>query len=417
MTILKKIIIILFLIIFIFWNIAYHKAVLIYNKFSKNHPYIANIFYVKNDYVKYFFYHDVTPLYTFKNDILTKYQKYSFSNKKNWLIFLHQKTLADLKYIQDIQYLASFKNTYEAKQLYSELNYVTNLAPYRAWIYTLWLLIIPAWSKMAQKLSFIEKIVNRKNTVKLWEKWIFFNCDKDKIENILNLSNDNFFKLAYAKTWELYKKLSNPCKTSDLPQQLWFDYFYYLKDLKKSVKYYKVASFFKDSLTWIIWMVAIVNWMLWEHEKWIYLLLTRASSIYKKLNTKLPEKEKKIYENSLKSTIKRAEVELNYYIINQADNNHKECNKQYSCLEKKGYINTEIIKLLNECKKIFSLYKIKTLNDLFSKNISYSIENAKCFLLWLNIQNGYIQNWKLKTIFYTGWTYYWNTRLQTWWEK
>lgn len=398
------------------WNYFYHKVTYSYWIFKKDNPDFPKL-NIKNDYYTFFFNHDTTPLYTFKNDILTKYEKYAFLNKKSGLFLPHQETLADLKYIQDIQYLASFRNTYEAKQLYTELNYVTNLSPYRPGIYTLGLLVIPAWTRWAKDLNFVEKLKNWKQTVKLWEKWIFFNCDKNKINNILKLSDKEYFKYAYSKTWDFYKQNMNPCKNQELPQQLGFDYFYYLRDLPNTIKYYKIAGFFKNALAGVIWMVAVANWILWEHEKWMYLLLNKASNIYQKLQKEKSEKEKKLISSLLNDTIKRAQAELNFYIVNQADQKHSECNKQYKCLIKNWYIKQEIENLFNQCKQHFNPYQIKSFKDLFSQNISNSIENAKCFLLGLNLQSWYIKNWQLYTVLRKNWAYFWNPDLQTWWEK
>ncbi len=405
------------LLVLLLWvgNYFYHKLVFNNNSTTKNYSFLKKLEF-KNDYFHYFFLKNVTPLYTFKNDILTKYQKYSFENHKSWLIFPHQETLADLKYIQDIQYLASFRNTYEAKQLYSELNYVTNLSPYRVGIYVLGLLVMPAWTK-SSGMWFFWKMTNWKQTVKLGEKGVFFNCNKNKIKNILSLPNSEYFKYAYSKTGDFYLKNSNPCKSIDLPSQLAFDYFFYLRDLKNSAKYYKVAWFQKDALPGIIWMVAVVNWIMGEHEKAIYLMLNKAAWIYNKLVKEKSTKEKKLLENLLNWTIKRAQAELNFYIVSQADTKHPECNKNYDCLVKKWYIAKEINNLVNKCRKIYNPYKIKSFTDLFSQNISYSLQNAKCFLLLLNIQTWYIKNGQLKTVLRKNWTYYWNPDYETWWEK
>jgi len=411
----KKVLFILFLICLFIGNFFYHKATLNYIEFSKSSPTISKLFKLKMDYLHYFWQHDPTPLYTFKNDLLTNYQKYSFLEHKSWLIFPNQETLADLKYISDIQYLAQYRNIYEAKQLYTELNYVTNLSPFRPGIYSLGLLILPA--SIEAKTDFVTKLTSWHQATKLWEKWIFFNCNKEKIKAILSLPDKTYLKYAYEKTWNFYRKYSNPCKTIDLPQQLWFDYFYYLKDLKNAVKYYKVAWFMKDALWWIIWMVWVINWILGEHEKWMYLLLTKANTFYERLQKAENEKERKLYQDQLTNSIKRAQAELNFYIVSQADQNHPECNKSYKCLVKNGYIQKQIEKLLNYCLKTFNPYKIKTLEDIFSKNINYSISNAKCFLLGLNIKDGYTtKNW-LKTVLRKNGTYYYNPELQTWREK
>ena len=416
MKYIKYLVILLFIVFLWVGNYYYHKAVFDFWKFKKSNQEVWKLWNIKQDYLHFFVLHDTTPLYTFKNWILTKYAKYSYENNKNWLIFPNQETAADLKYIQDIQYLASFRNTYEAKQLYSELNYVTDLSPFRVWIYTLWLLLIPTPID-AKENNFVDKLSSWNKATTLWEKWVFFNCNKSKIKNILSLNNKDYFKYAYSKSWTFYKENKNPCKTIDLPSQLWFNYFYYQKDLKNSVKNYKIAGFMQDALPWVIWMVAVVNWMLWQHEKWMYLLLEKAANLYNKLKNTTNKKQAKIYENSLNTTIKRAQAELNFYIISKADQKHPECKKNYECLVKNWYIKNQINILKANCSRYFNPYKIKSFEDLFSQNISYSLENAKCFLLWLNAQNWYIKNWKLHTVLRKTWTYFYDPDLQTWWEK
>jgi len=411
----KKFLLIVFIIFLAIWSFFFHKAAINQYTFQKDYPKIAKYFKFTDDYVHYFWQHDPTPLYTFKNDLLTRYEKYSFLHKKSWLFLPHQETIADLKYISDIQYLAQYRNIYEAKQLYTELNYVTNLSPFRSGIYSLGLLLLPA--SIEAETDFITKLTSRHQATKLWEKWAFFNCDKNKIKYILALPDNTYFKYAYSKTWDFYKNYSNPCKTIDLPQQLWFDYFYYLKDLKKSIKYYKIAGFMKDALPWVIWMVWVVNWMLWQHEKWMYLLLIKAENFFKKLNNAKNNKEKNFYKSELETAIKRAQAELNFYIVSLADQKHPECNKNYHCLVKNWYIKDEIQNLINYCSKNFNPYKIKSLKDIFSENTKYSVSNVKCFLLWLNFHNGYITITWLKTVLRKKWTYFYNPELQTWWEK
>jgi len=391
----------------------YHEAVLNTDQFQKK--YWINL-PIKNDYKHFFYMQNIDPIYIFKNKLLDKYSKYSFQYNKHWLVYPHQQLIADLKYIWDIQYASSVQNPYQAKYLYNDLNYITNLSPFWTEIYNIWLLILPA-PKNAKWLNWIEMLSNRRKTISLWEKGIFFNCNKKKIENILSLKDEEYFHLAYSKTWTLYKQNVNPCKTIDIPEQLWFDYFYYLKDLENTIKYYKIAWFMKNALDWIIWMVAVANGMLWEHEKGMYLLMQKAINIYEKLNKSQTDKEIKFLSDILNSTIQRAQEELNFYIISQADNLWKECNKNYICLVNKWYIQKVIDKLKNECSNEFDLNQIKSFEDIFSKNIQNSLKNSKCFLLWVSIQNWYIKKWQLKTILIKNWTYFYDHENQIWWIK
>jgi len=405
----------LLFILSIIFTYFYHSIV--FNNFDFKKKYNVNLD-IKDDYRHFFNLQDHDPIFVFKNNILNKYAKYSFENKKPWLLYPNQQTLVDLNYISNLQYAASYRNTYEARFLYNDLNYITNLSPYFLAVYNLWELILPAW-KTYREFTLKDKLLSWKNTVKLWEKWIYFNCDKQKIKNILSLKNSEYLKIAYAKTWEFYEKNSNPCPDIDLPSTLWFNYFYYLKDLKNTIKYYKVAWFQKDALPWIIWMVAVANGILWEHEKAIYMLLEKINWLYDRLKEKgISEKKVWILKQAIHNSIKRAEEELNLYIISQADKNNPSCDKKYSCLQKTWGIKKEINKLINECKRNKSFIKVRTVQDLFSKNINDTISNSKCFLLSIWLQNWLVQkNWKLHSALLKWWTYYYDESRQWWWVR
>jgi len=370
---------------------------------------------IYNDYRHFFYLQNHDPIYVFKNQLLNKYSKYSFQNNTFWLVYPNQQTLADINYISNIQYAGSFRNTYEATFLYNDFNYITNLSPYFLAVYNLWQLILPI-GKTSTNFTLKDKLNNWKNVAKLWKKWIYFNCNKQKIRNILSLSNKEYLKIAYSKTWNFYKQNSNPCPDIQLPEWLWFNYFYYLKDIKNTIKYYKIAGFQKNALAGIIWMVAVANWLLWEHEKSIYMLLEKINWLNNRLNEKwLSNKKIMTLKSVIDNSIKRALDELNFYIISQTDKRHPECNKQYSCLETKWYIKDEINSLLNYCKSNTNFLNIKTIGEIFSKNIKVSLSNSKCFLLSISLSDWKIKNWNLYSSLLSWWTYYYDTDRQDWW--
>jgi len=51
-------------------------------------------------------------------------------------------------------------------------------------------------------------------------------------------------------------------------------------------------------------------------------------------NTKISDKEVKNYKKLISSSIKRAQEELNFYIIEKAEEKSKKCDKDYKCLVK-----------------------------------------------------------------------------------
>lgn len=392
-------------------SIFYKQAILNNDTFKQKYKINLNI---KNDYRHYFFLKDKNPLYVFKNDAIKKYSIYTHKNHKPNLVYANQQVVADTKYINNIQYIGSIRESFKAKFLYKELDNITNLSPYWTEIYNLWELLLPA-SKTYQWN--INKKETWENASKLWEKWILFNCNKQKIKNILSLEDNKYLKIAYAKTWTFYEENKNPCTDEKIPENLWFNYFQYLKNLKQSVKYYKIAWFDEKALPWIIWMISVINWILWEHEKAMYMLVQKAISMYNiiKNNEKINDKELKNYKNMINNSINRALEELNFYIIEQSETKSN-CNKDYNCLVKNWYIKQEIKDLQNYCIKNIH-QKINSIEDIINLDVKTSLNNTKCFLLSLWESNWHIDpiRWNLKSAILKWWTYYYNDDQQTWW--
>jgi len=368
---------------------------------------------LKNDYIHYYYLVDENPIYVFKKNLFDNYEKWSFENKKDGLVFPQQQVIADLTYISTIQYAASFKDIFYAKFLSNEFNYITNLSPFWVDIYSFSQLILPASKNNPEKYE--EKLENWEKTVKIGEKWVYFNCDKEKIKNILSLKDKDFFKYAYSKKWKFYNENKNPCKNwNDLEKYLAFNYMYYLKDYDNAIKYYKIASFFENSLAWTIGMVSVINSMAGEHEKAIYMFIQRLKGLENKLkNPKITEKEAKNIQDYYKTTFKRMQEELNLYIIANADKNWKDCKKEYKCLWEKWYIQKEIEKLINECKKV-NIQNIKSITDI-KWNTDEIIEKWKCVLLNLALWKWYIQKDKLVSPLLNS-SYYWFDKKDELWK-
>jgi len=390
------------------WLYFYHSIVFNSINFTKKYNIQINI---KNDYFHYYFWVDDNPIYVFKKNLLDRYVLWSFEHKKSWLVFSNQQTVADLNYISDIQYAAEYKDVYNAKFLSNELNYITNLSPYWVSIYNFIQLILPI-SKTSDA-TWQEKIDNWNYVVKLWEKWVNFNCNKQKINKILNLKDDVFFRLAYNKKWEIYENIKNPCESYKLPEKIWFNYMYYLKDYKSAIKFYKIASFHDKTPYWIIWIVSVINSMAWEHEKAIYMLYERLTWLEKKMSNKnISDKEFEQTKDYYNLTLRRLEEEFNLYLISQASINWKDCNKKYDCLWEKWYVLSEINKLIVSCRKQRKL----DLNSI--SNINWNTDNViwqlKCMLLSLWTQKWYIQKTKLVSPLLKSDLYKYNYEKENW---
>lgn len=404
----KKVFIFILIAISTIISIIYKDAVLNNHLFNKKN-YIK--IKIKNDYRQYFFYKEKNPIYVFKNKILDKYIENKFENKKNSLIYPHQQTIAIIDYIKDIQYISSVWKTYKAKFLHNKLNQLTNLSPHRTHIYDLWSLLLP--TSKSSDISKKRKYKTWEDAIKLWEKWVYFNCDPKKIKNIKQIKEENFFDYAYSKTWWFYQENKNPCISKSIASNLWFNYFHYLKDLSNTIKYYKIAWFHEDALAWTIWMVSIANWMLWEHEKSMYLMVQKIISLQQ--NTKdndMNQKKIEYTKKQIKKNWQRAQEELNFYIISQAEKNSTNCKKNYECLKKNNLIEKEINKLKKKCWKN---KKIESLDKIINKNIKTSIQNSKCLLFWLSINNQYIIWWKLKSALIEDWKYFYDKDKKTRW--
>ncbi len=398
-------------IISIIISFFYKEAVFYSKDFQDKYNIKINI---DNDYTKFFFQQNHNPLYVFKKDYLNTYSVYAHENNKSNVVYPHQQTVADIDYMRNIQYAASSTETFKVKYLYNELNNITNISPYWDHIYEFWQLLLPASKSYRGDL---DKNLTWENTIKLWEKWIFFNCNQEKIKNILTLKDEEYMKLAYNKTWKLYKKNKNPCSDKTIASSLWFNYFHYIKNLEKTVKYYKIAWFDETALPWTIWMVSVANGILWKHEKAIYMLIQRAISMYDALenNIKLDKKQVENYNRQIENSLKRAQEELHFYIIKQAEEKSEKCKKNYNCLISSNNIEKEIKNLQQYCIKNVNIGSIKTIKDIINTNTQKSLETSKCFLLWFWKNNWYINNWKLKSAIIEWWTYYYDKENQRWW--
>ena len=390
----------------------FYKQAVFNNKDFKN-KYNINLD-IKNDYRHFFYFKNVDPIYVFKKNFLEKYSMYAHKNNKPNLVYPEQQTIADIDYMRNIQYIGHIRESFTSNFLYNEIENITNLSPYWTHIYNLWQILLPASRYYNGDLN---KQQTWKNAVKLWEKWVFFNCNKQKIKNILSLSDKKYMEIAYSKSWKFYEENKNPCINEKIPGDLWFNYFQYLKNLDKSIKYYKTAWFDKTALPWVIWMVWVINGVLWEHEKAMYILIQKAISMYNIIstNTKISDKEVKNYKKLISSSIKRAQEELNFYIIEKAEEKSKKCDKDYKCLVKNWYIKQEIQTLTNECMKDINLRSIKSIKDIINTDTKESLQNTRCFLLGLSQTNWYIKNWQLKSAILKWWTYYYDEDNQRWW--
>ena len=183
--------------------------------------------------------------------------------------FWFKNLKADYYWLHLIQYIwgnvisSSYKN-----YLFNMIDIITELNPYYSQPYITWELLLPSYNARYENLTKkeIEKYQNQ--AMELAQKWIKNFCDLDKIGKIDK--EENLQKLF---TEEKYK---NPCKDGDIAYNLAFIYYFYKKDFKNAVKYYKVASVTDWVPEWAKNLISIFQGRWWDREKSFFMFLNIA---------------------------------------------------------------------------------------------------------------------------------------------
>jgi hypothetical protein len=248
----------------------------------------------KNYYYKYFFAKDENPVLVWKDDSFKNFVKYCHDHKLNCQIIPHQQFYADLIWISSIQYVWSIMKSTNLPYLYWMLDNLTNLSPYWTYPYFFWELIIPISKTMYQDFPLEKKKQSWVNAVKLWEKWIYYTCDKNKTKQILNLKIDKFYQAVFSHTWNIWNKLKKPCIDYQIPSQWAFDRWFYLGESEKAANWYKIASFDPNVPKATPTLVAIVLWRTWKHEKSMTIWFNQYLTVLKSIQNSNSEKNFKI---------------------------------------------------------------------------------------------------------------------------
>lgn len=200
-------------------------------------------------------------------------EKPNFLPSKNYLkntSFWFKNLLADYYWLQLIQYIWGNAITSSYKEyLFTMLDLITELNPFFVEPYVIWELLLPSYNERYENLSKEEQEKNKKDAVKIWLKWIKNFCDAKKIKIIEK--EDNLEKLF---SDEKYK---NPCFDYQIPYNLAFVYYFYIKDFKNSEKFYKVASVTDWVPEWAKNLISIIKWKWWNREKSFFMFLNMAN--------------------------------------------------------------------------------------------------------------------------------------------
>ena len=324
----------------------------------------------KNNYFNQYMVSTNDPTLIWKNETIKKYNLFCHENKLNCSILPFQQLLASWQWLFSIQYVWNTLDTSKLSYLYEVLDSVSNSSPYWTYPYSFWELMLPL-----NNVSWVWSwIINQsyKNAVSLWEKGIFYTCDKEKIKNILNLSDEEFYK-------QYNQNFQTPCKDYEIPSYLGFDYFQYLKDWKNSAKNYRIASF-DPQAPWITpSMVSIVTGRQWENRDSMKIWFSQAVAFSQKLETLKNKEEIEKTNNLIENALKRSVYQLQLAILSE---NEKDCWKNSECIIQK-YVPNVYQNLAKKCQNIaFDIQNIP-------KNYS---ENIECYVFSYWLKNGWMQN-------------------------
>ena len=373
-----------------------------------------------NSYIQYFVLKDEDPTYIWDDNNFYKYQQACDKNNENCLILPHQQTYASFLWLSSIQYVGRVLQSHQADYLYEMLDNITNLSPYFDYAYEFWQLIIPIWKEMEERVW--EDMVRNswEEAIKLGEKWKEFNCDQEKIEEIRNLQEEEFYQIVEGDTGR-YQELKNPCRDYNIVYNLAFNYFHYLWDRESSATNYKIASFNEDSPDMAPSMVSIVAWRYGQHIQSMQLWVNRyITSLEKIESNQLSQSEYEMYEEQMMDSIERATFEFQLHILQEANSKvdaGDECFRDYNCLLEDWYIQSVLEDIVVECE-----WFTPEQMDIKNPEISHEeiISQSKCFILDFALYSGFIhyETWELIYPREEWFEFYWDwERFENWWIR
>lgn len=344
--------------------------------------------YYKANYFSYFYYRDKNPRYVLENWISSDYVEYCHNEEKNCLIIPHQESYSSYLWITSVQYVGSMLQSDRLKNLYGIIDNLTNMSPYWTYPYQFGQLMIPIDKTL--KASDEKKKKSWDQSLILWKKWINYNCDQNKKNEILAISNEDFFKIMISKD-EKYEKLKNPCSSYNIPYQQWFNSFFHNSDWEDSAQNFKLASFHDWVPTASSSMVSIVAGRGWQHMQSLQLWFSQFISHMEELEKAKKEEQIEFYENMADEAITKAIFELQLQLLTQIDEslwNKHDCYRNYQCMLDNWILSVAVKENINYCIQNTEFEELK--------DIDFNTNNALCFTLSKAIQDSYInENWTL----------------------
>ncbi len=348
--------------------------------------------YSGNDYVSFYFNSFSQPLYLREDTALLSYMKQCHQNKKNCIFVPFQQSLADGIWMWSIQYVWESLAKFKARGLYGYLQNLTTFSPYWVGPYEFGQLLLPISDTYRKSISTKADIqLSYKQAIQIGEKGINFNCDKKKISDIINLSNEEFIKAVTTKN-ALWEQLKNPCRSYRIPYLHAFNWFYYLKDADQAYKYYKISAFNEDAPKAALNMAGVVQSRLWYHDKALNLWFDRFISFGEKLSGSLNfefdlEQAQKAYKKII--------YEIELILLNEAANLASwDVRYDFWKLIEGGYIKQVIDKKAQQCmpywQQHIDLLKEKNILKLANKLKNIPLESRFCLMFWRAVDEGFV---------------------------
>lgn len=299
-----------------------------------------------------------------------EYLSYCHNETKNCIFLPNQQWLANQTWLNSIQYAGKTIFNKEQSWLYEKLLNISSLSPYWSYPYIFGQLMIPI-QKNEDNIVTEKQKISRNNAAKYGEMGIKYNCEKEYITNLKDMSESEFEERVNINN-------GSACSNFQLPQSIGFTYFYYVNNLDRAILNYKLAALSENSPEISKNMPALIAGKLWEHIKsatiWYEKFLTSSKDLEE---TNKINQQEKILEK-MEYYIKKATFELTLDIITNANNNQNKCFQDLDCLTNKWYISQRIKNLIKQCENPWEEIDIIKCNILqYGLNQWYINTNGK----------------------------------------
>ena len=300
--------------------------------------------------------------------------------------------MADGIWLGSIQYVGESLTKFKAKGLYGYLQNLTTFSPYWTEPYVFGELLIPITDTYRKSISASGDIqTSYHQAIGIGEKGVYFNCDQQKVSQILDLPNEEFVKAVttHNKIWD---KLKNPCSNYRIPYLHAFNRFYYLKDANQAYKYYKISAFNEDAPKAALNMAGVVQSRLGYHDKALNLWFERFINFSENLSG---SKNIELDLGQVQKAYKKNIYEVEMIVLNEASKLASwDIKYDFEKLVENGYIKQILAQKIKECapywKQHIDLIEEKNILELAKKFKKVPVSQRFCVILWRAIREGFV---------------------------